>query len=148
MVTTQYFTYYHFLVHRLHLILNYLYVQYSLSLSSMIYVCLIGSRVVLSARDAIKHFNVKLVQQLPLDDVVFFTKAKQANLFPSNTGDSIKAKHTSADKASYFLQHVVEPGAKEYLPKLLKVMKESGFANVVRLAHDIQAATDLGMHTM
>ena len=111
----------------------------------MIYVCLIGSRVVLSARDAIKHFNVKLVKQLPLDDVVFFTKAKQADLFPSNTGDSIKAKYTSADKASYFLQHVIEPGAEEYLPKLLKVMKESGFANVVRLAADIQAATGLGM---
>ena len=71
--------------------------------------------------------------------------AKQVGLFPLDTSDSIAAMSTRSQKVKYLLQHVVEPGAEEYLPKLLKVMKESGFANVVRLADDIQAATGLGM---
>ena len=99
----------------------------------------------MSAREAIKHFNVELVQQLPLEDDIFFAIAEQASLFPLNTGNSIAAEPTRAKKVTYFLQHVANPGAEEYLPKLLKVMKESGFANVVRLAADIQAATGLGM---
>ena len=99
----------------------------------------------MTARDAITHFNVELLQQLPLENNIFFAMARQIGLFPLDTSDSIAAMSTRAQKANYLLQHVVEPGAEEYLPKLLKVMKESGFANVVRLADDIQAVTGLGM---
>ena len=99
----------------------------------------------MSAREAIKHFNVELVQQLPLEDDIFFAIAEQASLFPLNTGDSIAAEPTRAKKVTYFLQHVANPGAEEYLPKLLKVMRDSKVANVIRLAADIQAATGLGM---
>ena len=100
----------------------------------------------MSASDAIKQFNVKLLRQLPLDDDLFFAMVKQANLFPLDASDSIAAEPTRAKKVAYFLQYVVEPGAKEYLPKLLKVMKESKAANVVRLADDILAATGIGKH--
>ena len=99
----------------------------------------------MSAGDVIKQFTVELVRQLPLEDELFFAMAKHTDLFPLDTSDSIVAEPTRAKKVSYFLQHVVEPGAKEYLPKLLKVMKDSKVANVVRLANDIEAATDLGM---
>ena len=101
----------------------------------------------IGARDAIKQFNVKLIQQLPLENDIFFAMAKQDGLFPLDTGDSIAVKSTRAQKVTYFLQHVVEPGAEEYLPKLLKVMRDSKVANVVRLADDIQAAIDMGMCT-
>ena len=101
---------------------------------------------IIGARDAITLFNVKLIQQLPLENDLFFAMAKQAGLFPLDTSDSIAAMSTRAQKVSYFLQHIVEPGAEEYLPKLLKVMKESGFANVARLADDIQAATGIGTY--
>ena len=103
----------------------------------------------MSAKDAIKQFNVKLLRQLPLENDIFFGMAKQADLFPLDIGDSIAAEPTRAKKVSYFLQHVVEPGAEQYLPKLLKVMKESKAANVVKLADDIQAATGIGknVHT-
>ena len=70
----------------------------------------------------------------------------RAGLFPLNTGDSIAAMPTRAEKVAYFLQHVVEPGAEEYLPKLLSVMKESKVANLVRLADDIQAVTGVGKY--
>ena len=98
----------------------------------------------MSARDAITQFNAELVQQLPLENDIFFAMAKQAYLFPLDTGDSIAAMSTRAQKVNYLLQHVVEPGAEEYLPKLLKVMRDSKVANVVRLADDIQTATGLG----
>ena len=98
-----------------------------------------------SAGNVIRQFNVKLTNQLPLEDDLFFAMAKHAELFPLNTGDSIASEPTRAKKVSYFLQHVVEPGAEEYLPKLLDVMRDSRVADVVRLADDIQAAIDKGM---
>ena len=104
-----------------------------------------GGKVTMSAREAIKKFNMELIQQLPLENDIFFAMAAQAGLFPLDTGDSIAAEPTRAKKVTYFLQHVVEPGAEEYLPKLLKVMRDSNAANVVRLADDIQAATGIGM---
>ena len=105
----------------------------------------LGVKVTLSAREAIKQFYVELVQQLPLESGIFYAMAKQADLFPLDSGDSIAAAPTRAKKVTYFLQHVVEPGADEFLPKLLKVMKDSKIANVVKLADSIQAATGIGM---
>ena len=89
---------------------------------------------------------MKLLQQLPLDDPIFFAMARKADLFPLDTGDHTRAEPTRAKKVDYFLHHIVEPGADEYLPKLLKVMKESEFDNVVRLADDIQAAIAPSCH--
>ena len=99
-----------------------------------------------SAKDAIRQFSVELLEQLPLDDVKFFAMTRRAGLFPLDTYDSTAAEPTRAKKVAYFLQHVVEPGAEEYLPKLLSVMKESKVANLVRLADDIEAVTGIGMY--
>ena len=101
----------------------------------------------MSAKDAIKQFNVELLRQLPLENDIFFGMARRADLFPLDTGDSIAAEPTRAKKVAFLLQHVVEPGAEEYLPKLLNVMKESKVANVIRLADDIQAVTGIGRYT-
>ena len=101
----------------------------------------------MSAKDAIKQFNVELLHQLPLENDIFFAMARRAGLFPLDTGDSIAAEPTRAKKVAFLLQHVVEPGAEEYLPKLLNVMKESKVANVIRLADDIQAVTGIGRYT-
>jgi len=100
----------------------------------------------ISAQDAIKKFYVKLVKKLPLDDAIFFGMIKQANLFPLDSGDSIAAQPTRAKKVSYFLQHVVEPGAEECLPKLLEVMKNSGYFDVIKLANEIHAAINPGIY--
>ena len=94
----------------------------------------------MATKDVIKKFEVELVEQLPLDNLIFFAKAKGANLFPSDVADNITARNTRADKVSYFLQHVIEPGVEDYLPKLLNVMKGCEFTNVKKLADDIQAA--------
>ena len=101
----------------------------------------------ISAKDAIKKFNVKLLQELPLDEEIFFGMAKQANLFPGGNAQSITAQPTRAKKVAYFLQHVIEPGADLYLPKLLEVMKEFDDDNVNDLADEIQGVMEPGMHT-
>ena len=99
-----------------------------------------------SAKDAIRKFNVELLQELPLENDIFLAMARRAGLFPLDTYESTSAQLTRAKKVAYFLQHVVEPGAEEYLPKLLSVMKESEVANLVRLADDIEAVTGIGMY--
>ena len=100
----------------------------------------------MSAGDVIKQFRVELVSQLPLDDEIFCAMAITADLFPLDTGNSIAAEPTRAKKVTYFLQHVVEPGAEEYLPKLLKLMKDSKTTHLVRLADKIHAAANQGMY--
>ena len=115
-------------------------------LNLYMYIGFTGRKVTMSARDAIKQFSVNLNCELPLENDIFFAMAEQAGLFPLDTGDSIAAKSTRAQKVTYFLRHVIEPGAEEYLPKLLKVMKDSKVANVVRLADEIQAAAGIGMY--
>ena len=100
----------------------------------------------ISAEDAVKQYKVELLKELPLDEAIFFAMAEKAGLFPLSTGDSVRAKETRADKVAYFLQHVVEPAAKNYLPKLLEVMKNSEFSNVEKLAGDIQAAVEPGVY--
>ena len=100
----------------------------------------------MSAKDAVKQFSVKLHEQLPLENDIFFAMAEQAGMFPQNTGDSINAESTRAKKVSYLLQNVVEPGAEEYLPKLLKVMRECKVTNVVKLADEIEETAKIGMY--
>ena len=100
----------------------------------------------ISPEDAIKKFEVELLQELPLDDPIFFAMAKRFNLFPADTGNTIRAEKSRAHKVDYFLQHVVEPAAEHYLPRLLQLMKESKIANVEKLADDIQKAIAPGMY--
>ena len=99
----------------------------------------------LSAKEAVIKFKVELLQELPLDQPLFFAMAERAGLFPLGTNKSIKAKETRDHKVDYFLDYVVIPGANEYLPKLLQVMRESKVANVVSLADDIQATLQSGI---
>ena len=112
----------------------------------ILYICIhvIEGTMPLSAKDTIRKFNVKLLEQLPLDNPIFFGMAKAADLFPLGTAADIEAKPTRAEKVTYFLQHVVEPGANDYLPKLLKVMKESKNTSVIKLADELQVAMEQG----
>ena len=102
----------------------------------------------LSAEEAIKKFKVKLLQELPLDDPIFFAMAEGADLFPVGTKGSIRVEKSRAHKVDYFLYHVIEPGPDEYLPKLLKVMRDSKVDNVVKLADEIQAALQPGRYLL
>ena len=98
-----------------------------------------------SAEEIVKKFKLKLLKELPLDDPFFLAMAEEADLFPMSTSDSIRAEKSRAHKVDYFLHHVVQPGADDYLPKLLKVMRESKVANLKKLADDIQAVLQSGI---
>ena len=100
----------------------------------------------ISAKDAVQKYKVELLQELPLDEPLFFAMAERDGLFPLGINKSIKTEKTKAHKVDYFLDHVVEPGADKYVPKLLKVMRESEVDNVVRLADRIQAAVGPGKY--
>ena len=93
-----------------------------------------------AAKDVLQQFYVELIQVLPLESDQFFAIIKNAGLLPLDTGDNIRAERTRSAKVSYLLSHVIEPGAKEYLPLLLKAMEESKASNVVNLAQEIRAA--------
>ena len=101
-----------------------------------------------SAEEAVKKFKVKLLRELPLEDPIFFAMVEGADLFPVGTKGSIRAEKSRAHKVDYFLYHVIEPGSDEYLPKLLKVMKESKVDNVVKLADEIQTALQPGNYLL
>ena len=102
----------------------------------------------ISAKDAVQKFKVELLQELPLDDPIFYAMVERAKLFPVGTKGSIRAQISRAHKVDYFLYHVVEPGADDYLPKLLKVMRESKADNLVKLADEIQAALQPGRYLL
>ena len=114
------------------------------------YVCMYictgkGINMALSAKKAVIKFKVELLQELPLEQPLFFAMAERAGLFPLTTNESIKAKETRGHKVEYFLDYVVMPGADVYLPQLLRVMRESEVGNVIRLADDIQATLQSGI---
>ena len=109
------------------------------------YVYTVIESMPLSARDAIERFKTRLLEQLPLESGVFFAMVNQAGLFPLSTADRIAELSTRSEKVSYFLQHVIEPEADVYLPKLLGVMEESEDLNVVRLGNEIEAAMESGI---
>ena len=94
----------------------------------------------ISASQALKDYGVDLLQHLPLENAIFFAMVQKAGLFPLDIGANVQAKHTRAEKVSYFLTQI-GPGADSNLPKLLKVMRESGVTDVVDLAEKIAVAT-------
>ena len=96
--------------------------------------------MLISPSQALKEYSVDLLTHLPLENPMFFAMAQTADLFPLGTDHSITAKPTRADKVLYFLS-VIGPGADDYLPKLLKVMKNSRVSDVVQLADKITEAT-------
>ena len=73
----------------------------------------------MSPRDAVRKFGPELLEKLPLDNEYFLKRADQVGLLPSGVEAAIKAKGARHDKVAYYLDHVLKPGANEYLPILL-----------------------------
>ena len=88
----------------------------------------------------------KLVKCLPMDDTLFTTKLSAQQLLPGDTESRIKALSTQADKASYFLTHVIQPalGIDETsdFDKLLSIMHTCGYNHVQKLAVTIKCEID------
>ena len=83
----------------------------------------------------------KLVKCLPMDDTLFITKLSAQQLLPGDTESKIKTLFIQADKASYFLNHVIKPALviddMSGFEKLLSVMQECEYKHVKMLSSQI-----------
>ena len=84
----------------------------------------------------------KLVKCLPMDDTHFITKLSAQQLLPGDTENKIKTLSTQADKASYFLNHVIKPALDineiSDFDELLSIMQNCGYKHVQKLSATIK----------
>ena len=89
---------------------------------------------------------VNLGKCLPMDDAYFIMGLSAKGLLPGDTDSKIKAQSTQADKASYFLSHVIKPALEiddsTGFDKLLSIMKSCGYNHVQKLAETIKSEID------
>ena len=98
-----------------------------------------GNRV----RDVFQQFYCKLVDVLPMDDVLFITELYSEGLLPGNLMSQVNlAQKTSAEKAVLFLDSVIKPSliinGWSSFDKLLDVMKNCEYQHVKELAKRIR----------
>ena len=88
----------------------------------------------------------KLVKCLPMVDTHFITTLSAEKLLPGDTKDKIETLSTQADKASYFLNHVINPALEiddiSDFEKLLTIMQNCGYNHVQKLANTIKLEID------
>ena len=88
----------------------------------------------------------KLVKCLPMDDTHFITKLSTQRLLPGDTENKIKPLSTQADKASYFLSHVIKPALDinetSSFDKLICIMQNCDYIHVQKLAVTIKCEID------
>ena len=83
----------------------------------------------------------KLVKCLPMDDAHFITNLYGNQLLPGDTQDKLNSLSTQANKALYFLNHVIKP-ALDFdnttgFTRLLSAMKACDYDHVQTLYHEI-----------
>ena len=90
-----------------------------------------------------QHFFPQLVNILPMNDVTFTAQLFSSKLLPGNVKDQVGSQATQADKATYFLDHVIKPslasGVGSSFNKLLKVMEDSEYDDVKELSKQIRS---------
>ena len=101
----------------------------------MIIIILIGIWHPEATKKVYRDFYLKLLESLPMDDIVFLGLLKHQNLLPGDLKQQIQAKATRMEKAAWFLDNAIEHplniGNFEPLCKLLTVM-----ANELHLKND------------
>jgi len=89
-----------------------------------------------------------LVTSLPMDDVIFIAKIHSRRLLPGDIKAKLKKLDTPAEKATEFLDQMIEPFLKNDdvtpLKKLLTVMEDSGNDSLKKLAKTIRSVLDSG----
>ena len=83
-----------------------------------------------------------------MDDILFIVSLSKHQLLPGNTRNKIETLPTQADKASYFLNHVIKPALDiedtTSFGNLLSVMEQCGYDHVKKLACKIKSEIDKG----
>ena len=79
-----------------------------------------------AVKEVYKDFRIRLLQSLPMNDILFLELLNKQNLFPGDLQAQTQAKDTPAEKAAWFLNNAIEPSLNvdkfEPLQKLLITM--------------------------
>ena len=99
-------------------------------------------------KEAFDEYSEELVKCLPMNDTLFIAKLSTFNLLPGNTNDQLQALPTQADKALYFLNHVIKPALAindtTSFENLLSAMEQCGYDHVKRIACMIKSQISKG----
>ena len=96
----------------------------------------------MSTSEVFKQFFAKLAKSLPMDDPIFVAELFSHDLLPGDLYDQVESRSTRADKAVYFLNHVIKPALTSDVGsfnELLNVMEDSEYPNVKELALQIRS---------
>ena len=92
---------------------------------------------------AYKKYHEKMVQCLPMNDALFIAKLYRHQLLPGDTNSQLETKTSPADKAAFFLSHVVKRALDgndtSSFNNLLSVMESCDYADLNKLAHKIKS---------
>ena len=98
--------------------------------------------------NAYENYVDKLVKCLPMDDTLFIVSLSKHQLLPGNTRNKIESLPTQADKALYFLHHVIKSALDiedtSSFNKLLSIMEQCSYDHVKTLACKIRSDIDKG----
>ena len=100
----------------------------------------------MSTSKVFKDFYSKLVETLPMKDALFIAKLYSCDLLPDDIKEHVHSVSlpTKADKATYFLDHVIKPsvttGVGNSFDQLLNVMENSEHQGVKELAKLIRTS--------
>ena len=78
----------------------------------------------MSSEDVFKKYGIKLCKALPMDDPIFLITLENHDILPGGSRDKLETQKTKAEKANYYIQHVIKTSADLYLPKLLQAMEQ------------------------
>ena len=95
----------------------------------------------MSTSEVFKQFFAKLAKSLPMDDPIFVAELFSHDLLPGDHYDQVESRSTRADKAVYFLNHVIKPALTSDVGsfnELLNVMEDSEYPNVKELVLQIR----------
>jgi len=74
----------------------------------------------------LNEYQRRLLSSLPMDDDNFVAMLDKNNFFVGNNKATMKAKETEVNKASYFLEYIIERHVDAYFVRLLNVMEVYG----------------------
>ena len=72
----------------------------------------------------LKKYGIKLCKALPMDDPIFLIMLENHDILPGDSRDKLETQKTKAEKANYYIQHVIKTSPDLYLPKLLQAMEQ------------------------
>ena len=82
-----------------------------------------------------------------MDDPIFVAELFSHDLLPGDHYDQVESRSTRADKAVYFLNHVIKPAIiidVGSFKELLNVMEDSEYCNVKELVQQIRSKLNEG----